>query len=206
MKLACAISKLGAVMVASVILTGCATPGARPPVANGEAREHGAENEGGQRKRSGLWAKQLYGPAEYPRLALASPLDARDVLVCYDEHYGNSPKVQRRAYWLFAYSAKANNRLKPQFVNPAACKQLNPVPLIDVAETKAPPAKGYAAFVNADSHSFHLWRDGQDVGFFDLPDYEAAPRTTVWRVGLTVAAVAAIVAYVGIACMAQAAQ
>ena len=55
-------------------------------------------------------------------------------------------------------------------------------------------------FANADSRSFLLWRDGQDVGFFELPVYEAAPPATVWRVGVTVVVVVAVVAVVGACC------
>lgn len=200
MKLAGAIAKLGALMVASTMWTRCTAPGIRPPVADGETREHPAENEGGRRKGSGLWAKQVYQPAEHPRLALAFPPDAKDVLVCYDERCGNSTKVRRRAYWLFAYSAEANNRPKPKFTSAAACHQLNPIPLVEAAETNAAPATGYAAFANADSRSFPLWRDGQDLGVFGLPVYEAAPPATVWRVGVTVVVVVAVVAVVGACC------
>ena len=164
MKLAYTIFKLGALVVASAMLTGCATPA--------------------------LWQKQLYHPAEHPHLALASSQDAKDVLVCYDECCENSPKLQRRAYWLFAYSTNAQAYPKPRFTKATACVQLNPLPLMDAADTNAAPAKGYAAFANANSQSFHLWRDGRGVGVFALPVYKAAPPATFWRVGLTPVAVA----------------
>jgi hypothetical protein len=201
MKLAFVIPNLVAVIAISMMLTGCATPGGQPPVADGEAREHAAENEGGQRKQTGLWAKQLYRPAEHPRLVLSLSQDARDVLVCYDECHGKSTKVRRHAYWLFAYNAVLDGRLKPKFTNASACRQLNPIPLVEVAEANAAPAKGYAAFADVNSRSFRLWRDGQDLGVFELPAYVAAPPATVWRVGATVVIVAAVVT-VAAACLA----
>lgn len=203
MKLIYAIHKLSAVIVASTMLTGCATPGGRTPVTGGEVREDPAKNEGVQRKASGLWAKQLYRPAEHPRLALATSQEARGVLVCYDERRGNSPKIRRRAYWLLAQNAEASGRNKPKFTNAAACRELSPIPLIDSAETNAVPCKGYAAFVNANSLSFQLWRDGRDLGVFELPVYWAAPPATFWRVGVTVVIVAVVIVVVGICLGAQ---
>jgi hypothetical protein len=197
MKSACAIPKLVALMVAWITLAGCTTPGVRSPVADSENHKQAVESEGGHRKGSGLWAKQLYQPAEHPRLLLAFHGEAKDVLVYYDERRGNSSKIRRRAYWLFAYSAKANNRSKPKFTSAAVCHQLNPIPLVEAGENDAAPAKGYVAFANGDSRSFLLWRDGQDLGVFELPVYEAAPPATVWRVGVTVVAAVAVVAVVG---------
>jgi hypothetical protein len=201
MKLACVILKLGALIAISTMLTGCATPGGQPPVAGGEAREHAAGDEGGQRKQTGLWTKQLYRSAKQPRLVLTFPSDARDVLVSYDECHGKSTKVRRRAYWLFACNAVADAHAKPKFTNAAACRQLNPIPLVEVAEANAAPAKGYAAFADANSRSFRLWRDGQDLGVFELPVYVAVPPATFWRVGVTAVAVAAVV-FVAAACLA----
>jgi hypothetical protein len=203
MKLISAILKLSSVIIASTMLTGCASPGGRTPVTGGEVREHPAKNEGAQRKASGLWAKQLYRPAEHPRLALATSEDARGVLVCYDERHGSSPKNRRRAYWLLAQNAEANERNKPKFTNAAACRQLNPIPLMDSAETNAVPSKGYAALVNPNSLSFQLWWDGEDLGVFELPVYWAAPPATFWRVGVTVVIVAAVIVVVGICLAAQ---
>jgi hypothetical protein len=203
MKLISAIHKLSAVLVASTMLTGCATPAGRTPVTGGEVHEHPARNEGARRKASGLWAKQLYRPAEPPRLALVSSQDARGVLVCCDERHGSSPKIRRRAYWLLAQNAEANGRNKPKFTNAAASRQLNPIPLLDSAETNAVPCKGYAAFVYANSLSFQIWWDGKDLGVFELPVYWAAPPATFWRGGVTVVIVAAVIVVVGLCLAAQ---
>ena len=46
---------------------------------------------------------------------------------------------------------------------------------------------------------------GQEVGWFQLPVYEAAPPVTVWRVGATTLVVALIIAYIGFASMGYAA-
>ena len=179
MKLASALAKLGAFLVASTILTGCATPA--------------------------LWAKKAYRPADHPRLALALGQDGKDVLVCYDERCGKSSEVRRRAYWLFANTAKADKRVKPEFSSPAAYSRLNPIAVLEPAETNAAPAEGYCALADPGSGSFHLWRDSNDVGIFSLPVYDGAPPATLWRVGLTPVAAATDAAIVGLCCMGQAA-
>ena len=56
-----------------------------------------------------------------------------------------------------------------------------------------------------DSRSFLLCMHGQEVGWFQLPVYEAAPPVTVWRVGATTLMVALIIAYIGFASMGYAA-
>ena len=84
--------KLGALLGAATLFTGCATPA--------------------------LWAKRAYRPAEPPRLALAFQSDGNDVLVCYDERCGKSSEIRRRAYWLFA-SHESDKQSKPTFTNPA---------------------------------------------------------------------------------------
>ena len=186
MKMAFAAAELGALMVVVTILTGCATPQVRPSAAT---------PANGPR----LWDNRLYQPAEHPGLALALSQDGNDVLVCYDERCEESLKTYRRAYWLFAYNAQSNNIVKPQFTSPAAYKRLNPIAVVDVGQTNAAPANGYYAITSTDSRSFQLCREGQTVGGFNLPAYEAGPPGTWWRVGVTAAAVVAVIGVYGLA-------
>jgi hypothetical protein len=178
MKLLLGIAKLGALLVVSSILGGCATPA--------------------------LWAKKLYQPAEHPNLAVGLTEDGGDVLICYDEHCGKSLDVKRRAYCLFAYAA-TGKQVKPKFTNPLVYEDLDPVCIMDIARTNAAPPKGYCTFTQPDSHHFQLFKDGNNIGSFDLPVYKAAPPARFWRIGLTPVAVATDAAIVGLCSMGYAA-
>jgi hypothetical protein len=164
--------KMGPVLATVTMLTGCATPA--------------------------LWAKKDYQPSQHPRLALGLAQDGKDVLVCYDEQCGKTPDTQRRAYWLFAYRAKNDEHRKPVFADPALSDRLEPIVVLELTNTNAPP-KGYVARAEANCPEFRLWRDGEEVGYFKLPAYKGAPPAKFWRVGLTAPAVAADAALVGAA-------
>jgi hypothetical protein len=177
MKLSSAAARFGTLLGVLTMLTGCVTPA--------------------------LWAKKPHQPAEHPRLELALAKDGRDVLVCYDERMGQSPKVHRRAYWLFAHSTKVKNYHKPEFTSPATGNALSSIAVIDAPATNTPAATGYSAVAGSNSRSFHLWQDGREVGVFNLPVYDAAPLTPGWRAALTPLAAAADVAIVGTAILAS---
>ena len=99
----------------------------------------------------------------------------------------------------------ADEHGKPRFTNPAGYDGLIPIAVLELSDTNAAPNMGYRAFANPGSCTFHLWRDVQDIGFFSLPSYQAAPPATFWRTGLTPVTVAADAAMVGVFCMGQAA-
>ncbi len=194
MKMRFGVINLATLVVASTLVTGCATPM--------------------------VWSRKSYEPADHPRLALGLATDSEDVLVCYDEgrptsqlpsyfpermksrrlgHQGESSRTQRRAYWLFSYVATQKElREKPPFTDPTAYERLSPITVIEVAPTNTPSATGYCAFANPDSRVFHLYRDGEKLGDFWLPAYETAAPVTVGRVALTPPAVVADAAIVAV--------
>jgi len=144
-----------------------------------------------------LWEEKSFHAADEPRLNLSLVPPANDILVEYVEQYGETAKTRPRAYWLFAYTLRQKEKTKPAFVHPDATLERVPVPLLRGLEgTNSLPA-GYCALPLAYDQGFYLWKDGQQVGRFDLPIYFARPRATAGRIALTPLAVAADVVIVG---------
>lgn len=145
MKLVKATAQWAALLSAMTLLTGCVTPA--------------------------LWAKKLYWPAEEPHLAAGELANGEDVLVCYDVHFGNSPKTYRWAYWLFATSSTGTNA-KPHFINSEEYRRLLPISVRSFSGTNTVPAKRYCVFTGTDSRMFHLYRNGVSLGTYSLPSYQ----------------------------------
>jgi len=144
-----------------------------------------------------VWRIKAYHPAEMPRLNLATSTQKNDVLVQYDECFAKSSTLRPRAYWLLEYAAKdtnSMNRPKPEFVNLADYTNLCVVPMVKPRE--AIPTNGYCVLPTANQLAFTLWRNGTELGNYNLPVYFNAPPVTFWRVALTPVTVAADTAIV----------
>lgn len=158
-----------------------------------------------------LWGERSYHPTDAINLALAAAPGKKDVLVQYDEQYGDSEKFRRRAYWLFEF-ARGDDRGKrmPMFVEPMTAGRLVSLPVLDRRpDLDAPLAAGSYAVVNLTQQYFELWQDGAWQGKFELPVYFQTPPATVWRIAVTpfavladgiiaIAVVAAVAAVVGV--------
>jgi len=170
------ITKIVALLVLVVSLSGCCTPA--------------------------LWKKKDFSPAENPNLRLSWSPDASDILVQYDECCGTNRAVQPRAYWLFAYEAKNTNleaRPKPTFVEASNFLALATIPIVtNTPTTDEMATNNWLAVTASDPSSFTLWLNSTNQGDYTLPVYRAAPFNAFGRILLTPGAAALDAAAVGV--------
>lgn len=126
-----------------------------------------------------LWTERLYHPHPRPDLQLDISPERPLLLVRYREQFEKTKHLKLRAFWL-DLEDQYQPYVRPQFVNPANFPGLLPVPVYPVTRgANTLPPRGYAALELTGKPGFELWRDGQNLGRFQLPAYEGdAPVTT----------------------------
>lgn len=138
-----------------------------------------------------VWKERLYHPHPETHLQLAASPERPLILIGYREQFEKSRHIRWRAFWL-DLEDKYNPYSIPNFVDPANYPGLIPIPLLAPAQgTNAIPAQGYAALETFNRPGFELWKDGQPLGRFELPQYESDAPITVETVAKTPATVVA---------------
>jgi len=132
-----------------------------------------------------LWKERWYHPADPPQLDLHSDPDRPMILVAYRERFEKTDRVRRRIFWL-DLKDNYDPAQRPLFVDPADYPGLSLVPMLSEAQgINGVPATGYAAMETRKPAGFDLWKDGDFVGRYQLPSYEADAPTTPGRVATT---------------------
>jgi hypothetical protein len=136
-------------------------------------------------------------PAGNPRLQLyQSPPPHEDVLVRYDETQESSDQVRSRAYFLHENQSAIQDRRKPLFLPPDSIPSGEPIPVY--ADPPAPPqTRGFYAVSAAHDSWFVLYKDGTELGIYELPAY-ATGASRAKRVALTPVAVVGDVVIVAV--------
>jgi hypothetical protein len=152
-----------------------------------------------------LWTERLYHPHTQPQVQLAASPERPLILVSYREQFEKTRHIRRRTFWL-DLEDRYDAFSRPNFVDPAKYPGLIEIPLLDATQgTNFVPSLGYAAMETYSKPGFELWRDGQSLGRFALPIYEADAPVTAETVaktpvvllvdgGIIVLSVAAVVA------------
>jgi hypothetical protein len=132
-----------------------------------------------------LWTDRLYHPHAQPQVQLAASPERPLILVSYREQFEKTRYIHRRAFWL-DLDDRYDFFSKPNFVAPANFPGLIEVPLLTATQgSNSVPATGYAAMETYSKPGFELWKDGQSLGRFRLPTYEADAPVTAETVAKT---------------------
>ena len=138
-----------------------------------------------------VWGIKDVHAATDPHLSLAYAPERYDFLVTYDETQGSTKFVQTKAYWLFSTADNPRKNHRPDFAENTNFSYLVSVPVMTNL-TNAMPDTGYSAALSTTFNTFDLYRNGVDLGRFQLPQYSTAAKpATVSRVMLTPPAVIA---------------
>ncbi len=129
---------------------------------------------------SELWTSERFFLAEPAKLRLCESARSADILVQYEEEHSSSKRPKPRAYFLFANTNPIFAERRPVFTKVPSDDELKLIPTFASMplNTNAIPSMGYFAVTIINQVEFTLYRDGINVGHFQLPKYDAVPCST----------------------------
>jgi hypothetical protein len=141
-------------------------------------------------------------PAPEPNLKMSQTPDGKDVVVQYDEIFGDGSKTRKRAYLLLANRNLAAGH-KPRFLRNSKAAKLARTPLETDYLTNSAAAGDTAlrAVLMEDLRHFSLVSNGREVGQYALPDYVTASGAWTKSVLTPFTVVGDVVIYAGVAAL-----